>query len=85
MTITLIIKLIFNMKKTKARKQKPVSCHNTKSAANKKQKEMKEDGKNAQIKTTKRKGKKTKYCVTSSGMSKVKKAKPKRKRRTKRK
>ena len=71
-------------KKSKARKQKPVSCHETKTAANKKQKAMKKAGKNAQIKTKKLKGKKTKYCITSSGKSKVGKKKTTPKKRKKR-
>lgn len=71
-------------KKSNPRKQEKISCHNTKKMAKKKQKEMHDDGKNAQIKPKNKKGK---YCITSSGKRKTAKKKTtpkKKKRRTRR-
>lgn len=50
------------------RKYKKVSCHNTKSAANKKAKSMRAAGKTARV--VKSDGK---YCVTSAGNRKKRK------------
>lgn len=68
-------------KKSKPRKQKKQSCHKTKGAAKKKQKQMHKDGKNAQVKEG---SGNCKWEVTSSGnRKKPGKKKTTKKRRTK--